>query len=103
MFKTEHEAWQAVLETLEMTGEMPFNYSNHYTGAPYKCIGLCDIVGCLYVDRLIISSTAQRMHQRIRVACRGPKVYGRNWLLAPAYNVAPRVPFLKQFIKNSRR
>ena len=100
MLKTEREAWQAVLETLEMTGEMP--PSGPYVYADYKCIGLCDVVRCLYNDRLITMRTRERMWARIRIVVSSPKAYRRNWLLAPAYSVAPRLLFLKQFIKESR-
>ena len=75
---TEREAWTAIADTLEMTGEMT-PYGN--TIVP----GLCGVIYLMWSDELISEKTFSRMNGRIE------RALGKRQFLAPRYQVAHRI------------
>lgn len=92
-YLTESEAWQAILDVIEMTGEMSPTHWRGNSNAP----GLCSCTRFLRMDGLISMEVGLQMGERIKRALAPGADY-----LAPAYDAQARIPFLKRFIREAR-
>ena len=83
---TEREAWTAIADTLEMTGEMP--PFNSYE----PCTSLQPILHVMWLDKLISSDTRFAMRERMSRAW--ANIDTNRWLdrlFAPYGKVRPRI------------
>ena len=89
---TEREAWTAIADTLEMTGEMP--PFNNYE----PCTSLQPILHVMRLDRLISDDTHRAMRERMSRTW--ATIDTNRWLdrlFAPYGKVAPRILWARAF------
>ena len=91
---TEAQAWEAIADTLEMTGKMPIFDNIAYE----SCGGLCSIVYGMKHDGLITTRTQDHMRKRIKVYLDG---IDRRWIATP-YHVRPRIEAARHFAAEAR-
>jgi hypothetical protein len=109
LFRTEHDAWTAIADTLEMLEALPPFYRLGTLGWTYNgwltvvsnrpCEGLCDVVNSLYNEGLVTRRIYQRMDDRI---VRVLDQLDKTWLAAPG-EWPSRVSYARLFAEQARR
>jgi hypothetical protein len=87
---TEHEAWCAILDVLEGYGMPRWN-------SGCKVGGLCGVLTMMNVDGVISDAIHLRMNERLQVGV-GPR---KIWLARPG-QIAPRIPYVRRFIEETK-
>lgn len=100
MFETETEAWTAVAETLEMTGEMPVRWV--VEGVEDKCPGLCSMIRRMANDGVISDHLYEMMGTRITNELDKRNSAARREYLDQPWKVGPRIKIARKFAEESK-
>lgn len=96
-YRTEYEAWQAVLDVLEGYGMPPYLYLGDIDYGD-DCEGLCEVIGQLIRARAITERTADAMLDRVDSTA-------ADWcdgLMAPPGEAKPRIPYVRKFMEECK-